>query len=167
MSDPYIGEIKLISFTYPPRGWAFCNGQLLPINQNQALFALLGTNFGGNGQTTFALPNLQAKVPMHLFSDQSQPGASGGEAAHTVTVAEMPTHSHMVNATSTPGDTPLPGGNVLANVGLNAYAPPNPPQPLAADTISNVGGSQAHENRSPFLALTIGICLQGIFPTNN
>ena len=102
MSEPFLGEIKIISWNYPPKGWAFCNGQMLPINQNQALFSLLGTMYGGNGQTTFALPDFRGRVPIHVGGGFTQ-GQAGGQEFHTVTAAEMPAHNHPVKATSAPG----------------------------------------------------------------
>ena len=131
MSDPYIGEIKLISFNYPPKGWAFCNGQLLPINQNQALFSILGTMYGGNGQTNFALPNLQGRIPLHQGQGFTV-GQAGGEAAHTLTINEMPAHTHPGAAQSTasnPGDTPA--GAIWATAGSASLraSPEHPAEP--------------------------------------
>ncbi len=165
MSEPYIAEIKIISWNFAPRNWAFCNGQLLPINQNQALFSILGTTYGGNGQTTFALPNLQGRAPVHSGQGVSL-GQSAGETAHTVTMSEMPAHNHVPQ-----------GGNVAANVGpvANAFwadsgksifaATPNSQMLPAA--VSNVGGSQPHNNMQPYLVLNFVIALVGIFPSRN
>ena len=167
MSEPFLGEIRVFSMNFVPRGWAACDGQFLPINQNQALFALLGTQFGGNGQTTFALPDLRSKVPMHIFTSGQAPGTAGGESAHTLTAAELPAHAHAAMATNTKGDQFLPTGNVLASVAANLYAQLGPGQALPAASIGNTGLGQPHENRSPYLTLTFGIALQGIFPTQN
>lgn len=164
MSDPYIGEIKVISFNFPPKGWAFCNGQLLPINQNQALFSLLGTQYGGDGQTTFALPNLQGRIPVHQGQNFTV-GQAGGEASHTLTVAETPAHTHLplaVNAATGAS----PAGTAWATAPLPAYG-------SASDTVmspvalANAGGSQPHENRSPYLVLNFVIALVGIFPSRS
>ena len=169
MSDPYIGEIKIVSFTYPPRGWAFCNGQILPIAQNQALFSILGTMYGGNGVTTFALPNLQGRVPVHQGINQGTytVGQAAGEVAHTLTINEMPAHVHPPVAQSTasaPGISP--SGAIWATAPSEAFAPaPNTPMNPAA--VANTGGSQPHPNQPPYLVLNFAIALVGIFPSRN
>jgi microcystin-dependent protein len=165
--EPFLGEIKLMSFNFAPKGWAMCNGALLPINQNQALFALLGTQFGGNGQTNFALPDLRDRVPVHAGPSLSPVGLRGGEAAHTLTVNELPTHTHTVAASSaTTGGATSPAGKFLGAAG-NAYHAPAAPVALRAGTVANAGGSQAHTNQQPFLTLTFCIALQGVFPSVN
>ena len=167
MAEPFLAEIRIMSFGFPPKGWAPCNGQLLPINQNQALFALLGTTYGGNGQTTFALPNLQGRVPLHTESNAHIQGEVGGQAAHTLTIAELPAHAHAVGAstTSTGGnDTPT---NRFLGSANNVYAAPSNFTTMNAGTITNTGGSQAHLNHQPFLTLSFCIALQGIFPSRN
>jgi microcystin-dependent protein len=163
MSTPFLGELKLASFNFPPKGWAGCNGQFLPINQNQALFALLGTTYGGNGQTTFALPDLRGRTPLHVGSSLTQ-GAVQGQEAHTVTVSEMPAHNHVVKASTVLGNKADIG--ILAGLS-NAYAAFTDLTTLHPGTVTNVGGSQAHENRQPFLVLNWIIALQGIFPSRN
>lgn len=165
MSTPFLGELKLISWNFPQKGWAFCNGQFLPINQNQALFSLLGTMYGGNGQTTFALPDLRGRVPIHVGAGLFQ-GTSLGEEFHTVTQAEMPAHNHLARANSEAATQAAPGSAALAS-SSNTYAPFGNPTTIQPATISNFGGSQAHENRQPFLALNWMIALQGIFPSRN
>jgi microcystin-dependent protein len=154
-----------VSFNFPPKGWAFCNGQFLPINQNQALFSLLGTTYGGNGQTTFALPDLRGRAPMHLGSGFTQ-GQAGGEVAHTLTIAELPTHTHTAQAATADGDTPIATANMLGAFN-NGYGSAGNLTPLLSSSIGNVGGSQAHDNMSPFLVLNYIIALQGIFPSRN
>jgi microcystin-dependent protein len=167
MADPFLSEIKIFSFNYVPRGWALCNGQLLPINQNQALFSLLGTTYGGNGQTTFALPDLRGRAAMH-FGNGHTLGERAGEEAHTLAVAELPQHTHSVNASSSPGDNVVPTGNLLASSLNQSYrAPDQALTTLAPGTIGNVGGSQPHSNMQPYLGLTFGIALVGIFPSPN
>jgi len=165
LADPFLSEIRIMSFIYPPRGWALCNGQLLPINQNQALFSLLGTTFGGNGQTNFALPDLRGRVPIHVGSAHTL-GERGGEQAHTVAVAELPQHVHVMNGSSTNADVVSPTDNVVAQ-SSQLYGPPA--QMTALDPSSNGarGGSQAHLNMQPFLTLSFCIALQGIFPSPN
>jgi microcystin-dependent protein len=156
-----------MSFTFPPRGWALCNGQLLPINQNQALFSLLGTTFGGNGQTNFALPNLQGRTPIHGGSGHTL-GERGGEQAHTLSIAELPAHTHVAQSSSNVnGDAVSPGGGVLAQRPTQAYHGATNLVAMNPASLENVGGSQAHLNMQPFLTLTFCIALQGIFPSRN
>jgi len=164
MSSPFLGEIRIMSFNFPPKGWALCNGQTMAINQNQALFSLLGTTFGGNGQTTFALPNLQGRVPTHTGGQGHFLGEAGGEQAHTLSISELPTHAHVASAISDLADTNASTGNLLAGVN-NGYAGPAALTTLIPSTIANVGGSQAHLNMQPFLVLSFCIALQGIFPS--
>jgi microcystin-dependent protein len=167
MAEPFVSEIRIMSFGYAPRNWAMCNGQLLPINQNQALFSLLGTTFGGNGQTTFALPDLRGNVPIHVGQGHTL-GEKGGEQAHTITMSEMPLHLHTANATSTNGGVIIPTGNLLAGGTPQLYhAPDNNLGAMNTATLGNVGGSQAHLNMQPFLALNFCIALLGIFPSPN
>jgi microcystin-dependent protein len=168
MSDPFLGEVRLMAFNFPPKGWALANGQLLPINQNQALFSILGTTYGGNGQTTFALPNLQGRVPTHTGNGLSL-GQSGGEVAHTLSLQELPTHQHMVNATSAAATTGVPGSGVVlaTSVGAPAYAPPSNVVAMDPGAVQTVGGSQPHENRQPYLTVSFCIALVGIFPSQN
>jgi microcystin-dependent protein len=165
MSSPYLGEIRIFSFNFAPRGWAMCNGQLLAINQNQALFAILGTTYGGNGQTNFALPNLQGRMPVHVGGGISL-GQVGGEAAHTLNVSEMPAHTHQVNGSSTLANLGNPTGNLWAT-GNAAYNPGPPNTTMNLACIPTAGGSQPHDNMSPYLVLNICIALQGIFPSQN
>ncbi len=170
MSEPFLCEIRMMSFGFAPRGWAQCNGQLLPINQNQALFSLLGTTYGGNGVTTFALPDLRGRVPLH-FGNSFSLGQRGGEEVHTLTTAEMPTHNHTMQATfpdtasaQTSGNSAF-WGQVADNSTLYNTNPAN--AAMNAGAITNSGGSQAHENRQPFLTINFCIALQGIFPSPN
>jgi microcystin-dependent protein len=166
MATPYLSEIRLVSFNFPPSGWALCNGQILPINQNQALFALLGTTYGGNGITTFALPNLQGCVPIHWGKGYNL-GQTGGEQNHALAVNEMPAHTHTpVGANSAPNQ-PHPTGNTWANApGNNAYATAANAS-MNPTAIANAGGSQAHPNMQPYLTLNFIIALTGIFPSQN
>jgi microcystin-dependent protein len=165
MAEPFLSEIRIMSFGFPPKGWALCDGQLLPINQNQALFSLLGTTYGGDGRVNFGLPNLQGRAPIHMGSSHTL-GERGGEQAHTLSIAEIPTHVHSAMAASAVGDSPLPTGNFLAQESRKPYAPTdNNLVALAAGSLVNVGGSQAHLNMQPFLVLNFSIALQGIFPS--
>ncbi|MDN5000402.1 phage tail protein [Bradyrhizobium sp. GCM10027634] len=166
MGEPFLGEVKLISWNFPPKGWAFCNGQLLPINQNQALFSVLGTTYGGNGQTNFALPDLRGRAAMHQGSGFI-PGQIGGEEFHTLVLNEMPTHNHIVNASDTQGDKNTVQNNILAQEVGKPYGAFASTTTLAPSTISNNGGGQPHENRQPFLVVNFIIALQGIFPSQN
>jgi microcystin-dependent protein len=168
MGTPYLGEIKIISWNFPPKGWAFCDGQLLPINQNQALFSILGTQFGGNGQTTFGLPDFRGRTPVHAGSTVGIVGQAGGEEFHTLTQSEMPAHNHALQASTANANSANPVGNFLGAVPSFLYAPSvSNATSLQAGTITNLGGSQPHENRQPFLVLNFIIALQGIFPSRN
>src|SRR5215471_4033955 len=168
MSEPFLSEIKIMSFGFPPKGWALCDGQLLPINQNQALFSLLGTTYGGDGRVNFGLPNLQGRAPMHVGNGHTL-GERGGEAAHTLSAAEMPLHVHTANAANVVATTGSPnGGHVLAqSAGSNLYGAATNLAAMNANSLANVGGSQAHLNMQPFLVVNFCIALQGIFPTQN
>ena len=173
MSNPYLGEIRIFGFTFAPAGWALCNGQILSISQNTALFSLLGTTYGGNGQSTFALPNLQGRVPNHFgqgagLSTYTQ-GQVGGVESVTLTVNQMPQHNHLVNATS---DTAAAAGPSPKYLGHSPSTPiyvnvPTVVVQMSPGMISITGGSQAHENRQPYLTLNFCISLQGIFPSRN
>lgn len=166
MAEPFLSEIRIFSFNFAPRGWATCSGQLLPINQNQALFSLLGTTYGGNGQTTFGLPDLRGRVPMHVGGGLNL-GQMGGEEAHTLNSNEMPTHTHQAKASANgPSVTPPTGNFWASNTGFTPYGSTADTNMAPAAT-GNTGGSQAHENRSPYLTLNMCIALQGIFPSPN
>jgi microcystin-dependent protein len=163
MATPFLSEIRIMSFGFPPKGWAQCNGQLLPINQNQALFSLLGTTFGGNGQTTFGLPDFRGRVPIHVGNSHVL-GEKAGEEAHTVTVNELPQHIHFLSATSAPASQNVPLNAVLGSVN-NGYTASANLTALAAGSLTSVGGNQAHTNIQPYLTLNFCIALQGIFPS--
>jgi microcystin-dependent protein len=168
MAEPFLSEIRLFSFVFAPQGWAQCNGQFLPINQNQALFSLLGTTYGGNGQTTFALPDLRGRTPIH-FGNGHTLGERAGETAHTLTMNEMPAHIHLAAATPSAASTAVAAGNLLASTAATdpLYADPVDLAALAPNSITSVGGSQPHENRQPYLTLNFCIALQGIYPSRN
>jgi microcystin-dependent protein len=168
MAEPFLSEIRMMSFGFPPKGWALCDGALLPINQNQALFSLLGTTFGGNGQTNFALPDLRARVPIHTGSGHSL-GERAGEQAHTLSIAELPTHTHIMQGSSADANTTVPTNNLLARTtASNVYRDTlSNATALNAATVLNTGGSQAHLNMQPSLTISFCIALQGIFPSPN
>jgi microcystin-dependent protein len=167
MAEPFLSEIRIMSFVFAPKGWALCNGQLLPINQNQPLFSLLGTTFGGDGRVNFALPDLRGRTPIHVGSGHTL-GERGGEQAHTLSIAELPTHTHVLNATSTNASQPIPTGNLLSRQApVNPYIGATALGAMIAGTVTNTGGSQAHLNLQPFLTLSFCIALQGIFPSPN
>ncbi len=163
MAEPFLSEIRMMSFVFAPRGWALCNGQLLPINQNQALFSLLGTTFGGDGRVNFALPDLRGRTPIHVGSGHTL-GERGGEQAHTLSIAELPTHVHFAQASTANANVPSASNNVLAQAS-NVYAAPTNLTSLSAGASATVGGSQAHLNMQPFLTISFCIALQGIFPS--
>ena len=161
--DPFVAEIRIFPFNFAPKGWAFCDGQLLPISQNTALFSLLGTTYGGDGKSTFALPNLQGRTPNHMGQGFTL-GQRGGEQAHTLSIAELPSHIHNAVGDSDASDAFVPTNNYLGAAN-NFYAPPADLTSLAPGTLANTGGSQAHLNMQPFLVLSFCIALQGIFPS--
>jgi microcystin-dependent protein len=165
MGTPYLAEMRIVSFNFAPKGWALCNGQLLPINQNQALFSLLGTTYGGDGRTTFGLPNLQGRTPIH-FGNGHTLGQLGGESNHTLIVSEMPAHAHAASGSSNASTSATPGGNDWGSAALASY---NSSQnsAMSGNAIANAGGSQPHTNTQPYLVLYIVIALQGIFPSQN
>lgn len=165
MSEPFLSEIKIMSFGFPPKGWALCDGQLLPINQNQALFSLLGTTYGGDGRVNFALPDLQGRTPMHMGNGHTL-GERGGEQAHTLSISEIPTHTHTASGGDVDGTLPSPSTNYLSRSD-HLYGPAAGLTSLLPATIAAVGGSQAHLNMQPFLTLSFCIALQGIFPSQN
>jgi len=173
VGEPFLSEIRIFSFNYPPRGWALCNGQFLPINQNQALFSLLGTTYGGNGQTTFALPDLRGNVPLHMGSGHTL-GERAGQQAHTLTMSEMPAHPHdfssntCVQSASANATAGIPTSNYWANSGRAAYSTGGVSLgAMNPAAVTNVGGSQPHQNMQPYLVLSFCIALTGIFPSQN
>ena len=169
MTEPFLSEIRIMSFGFPPKGWALCDGQLLPINQNQALFSLLGTTYGGDGRVNFGLPNLQGRAPMHMGAGHTL-GERGGEQAHTLSISEIPTHVHSAEVTNNPGGTaaaqPNASNAFLSRSSTAFYVPAdNNLVAMNAASLATVGGSQAHLNMQPFLILNFSIALQGIFPS--
>lgn len=170
MAEPFLSEIRMFSFVFAPKGWALCNGQLLPINQNQALFSLLGTTYGGDGRVNFALPDLRARVPIHTGNGHTL-GERGGEQAHTISINELPTHLHVVNAFDGGVDSNVTSGAdafwAKTADASTLYFSGSADAALNPATITNTGGSQAHLNMQPFLTLSFCIALQGIFPSPN
>jgi microcystin-dependent protein len=165
MAEPFLSEIRMTSFGFAPKGWALCNGQLLPINQNQALFSLLGTTYGGDGRVNFALPDLQGRVPIHMGAGATL-GQKAGEQAHTLAIAEIPTHTHTLNGSSSNAAQPIPTGNLLARQApANPYIAPTALNTMNAGSVPVTGGSQPHTNMQPYLTLNFCIALQGIFPS--
>jgi len=168
MGTPFLGEVKIISWNFAPQGWAFCNGQFLPINQNQALFSILGTTYGGNGQTTFALPDLRGRTPLHVGQGFTL-GQAAGETAHTLTISELTAHTHIPNCNGAAGGANL--GNVTNNYwadgGKSLYSTAQPNTALLPAATTPIGGSQPHENMSPYLVLYFIIALVGVFPSRN
>ena len=175
MSEPYLSEIRIMSFNYAPRGWALCNGQLLGINANQALFSLLGTTYGGDGRATFALPNLQGRVPLH-FGNGFVLGQQAGETTHTLLYNEMPQHSHQMAATAATAGSAIPAPAVYlaqgqsqgsGTPGVSIYSTSGQSRSFAVAAINNTGGSQPHPNQQPYLVLNFCISLHGIFPSRS
>ncbi|KZL12671.1 Phage Tail Collar Domain protein [Pseudovibrio axinellae] len=172
MSEPFLAEVRIMGFNFAPRGWAFCDGQILPINQNQSLYSLLGTTYGGDGVTSFALPDFRGRTPIHVGASNGifhSQGQKSGQETHTLSSAEMPQHRHSFYASTEPGATITPQGNYLAKApaGLDTYTEPENLKAMHASSVSASGGGQAHENMQPYLALTYCIALQGLFPSRN
>lgn len=172
MSEPFLAEVRMVGFNFAPRGWAFCDGQILPINQNQSLYSLLGTTYGGDGRTSFALPDLRGRVPIHVGrsngGESHQEGQKSGEETHTLSANEMPQHTHVLQATNAPGI--IDEGNsttVMGQAGGNLYGDFGTAIAMGSGSIANVGGGQAHENMQPYLAVNFCIALQGLFPSRN
>ena len=170
MASPYLSEIRIVTFNFAPKGWAFCNGQLLAINQNQALFALLGTSYGGDGRVTFGLPNLQGRVPVHTGTDGSGNnyviGQIGGAASVVIGTSQMPAHTHRAQADSASASLTSPAGNAWASSVTGSYnASGN--SSMSPSSVSPAGGSQSHNNLPPYLVMNFVIALQGIFPSRN
>lgn len=166
MAEPFLAEIRPVSFNFAPRNWALCNGQLLAINQNQALFSLLGTAYGGNGQTTFALPNLQSRVPIHTDSI-NPPGTVQGTENHTLLISQLPRHTHALSASTGSGASVTPTASLLAAAQGPLYAPGPPDVVLTASSVTATGGSQPHSNLPPYLVINYIIALTGIYPSRN
>jgi len=166
MAEPFLSEIRMMSFVFAPKGWALCDGQLLLINQNQALFSLLGTTYGGDGRVNFGLPDLRGRTPIHVGGSHTL-GERGGEPSVTLTIAELPTHDHTARATSANATTAVPGGGTVLATSQNyeAYRAATSLVSLNPATVGNTGGSQAHLNMQPFLTISFCIALQGIFPS--
>jgi microcystin-dependent protein len=172
MSEPFLAEIRMVGFNFAPRGWAFCDGQILPINQNQSLYSLLGTTYGGDGRTSFALPDLRGRAPIHVGQSAGGTihtlGEKSGEESETLTQAEIPSHDHDVSASADVASLPVPAGNQLADSAPNEnWHSPTNLQAMHSATIANAGGGQGHENMQPWLALHFCIALQGLFPSRN
>ena len=168
MADRFVGEIKIVAFNFAPRGYASCDGQLLPIAQNQALFSILGTTYGGDGRVNFALPDLRTKVPIHT-SNTITLGQTAGEQNHTLTVQEIPAHVHQLSASNQTESQNSPVGNYLAtHQSVQGYAPAGSANAvMVGNEVSNAGGSQPHNNMQPYLVLNIVIALTGVFPPRN
>lgn len=171
MSEPFLAEVKIVGFTFPPRGWAFCDGQILPIAQNQSLYSLLGTIYGGDGRTSFALPDLRGRTPVHWGGIYNQ-GNKGGEETHALSVGEIPAHRHGSQGSSDATISSEPAGNVLASTGggrraITPYGDDTTLVGLNAASVSNSGQGQGHENMQPFRALNFCIALTGLFPSRN
>ena len=172
MSEPFLAEIRIVGFNFAPRGWAFCDGQILPINQNQSLYSLLGTTYGGDGRTSFALPDMRGRTPIHVGSSNGteyREGNKGGEETHTLSTAEMPAHRHDFRGTSSNANSNVPTGHTFARSAVAIYAALTAGReaPMRSDMITPAGGGQPHENMQPYIALNFCIALQGLFPSRN
>jgi len=170
MSDPYIGEIRMVGFNYAPQGWAFCNGQTLAISQYDALFNLIGTTYGGDGQTTFNLPNLQGRIPFHQGSSAQGTmvlGQQSGSETVTLTTGQIPAHSHLLNANSNAGTQATPANGFWAQSSLEEFSTEALSHNMDPSTIAPTGGSQPHDNMPPFLAISFIIALYGIYPSQS
>lgn len=172
MAEPFLAEIKIVGFNFAPRGWALCDGQILPINQNQSLYSLLGTTYGGDGRASFALPDLRGRVPIHVGQSNGGSthslGQKSGEETHVLGVNEIPQHTHQLGGANVINNTPLPGGDQLSqSAPAEFYREPSQLVNLASTTVAHVGGGQGHENMQPYLAVNFCIALRGLFPSRN
>lgn len=171
MSEPFLAEVRMVGFNFAPRGWAFCDGQILPINQNQSLYSLLGTTYGGDGRTSFALPDMRGRTPIHVGRSNGGGdhtlGQKSGEETHTLAANEMPQHTHQMMATNTAASSTDPTNRVLAESVRDTYRDLTNPVNMGSGTVANVGGGQAHNNMQPYLAVNFCIALQGLFPSRN
>ena len=172
MSEPFLAEIRMVGFNFAPRGWAFCDGQILPINQNQSLYSLLGTTYGGDGRTSFALPDLRGRTPIHTGRSNGgadhQLGSKSGEETHTLSAGEMPQHDHTLNASSNNANVDTTEGHLLGSNSFSGhYKDSGTLVALDARSVASVGGGQAHENMQPYLTINFCIALQGLFPSRN
>ncbi len=172
MSEPFLAEIRIVGFNFAPRSWAFCDGQILPINQNQSLYSLLGTTYGGDGRTSFALPDLRGRTPIHVGSSNGtthNQGQKSGEETHSLSVSEMPSHRHDFRGTSANANANTASGNKLARSAVALYSSLAAGRGTAmrSDVITNTGSGQGHENMQPWLAVNFCIALQGLFPSRN
>ena len=166
MSEPFIGEIRMVGFNFAPRGYATCDGQVLPIHQNQSLYSLLGTIYGGDGRTSFALPDLRSRTPIHR-SDSHQLGQKGGTETASLSTSEMPAHTHAVNASGDAASTPMPPSGILATPSQALYTAPANLKNMHADSVASTGSGQGHENMQPYTVINFVIALQGLFPSRN
>ena len=166
MSEPFLAEIKIVGFNFAPRGWAQCDGQILPINQNQSLFSLLGTTYGGDGRTTFGLPDLRGRSPMHTGNGHSL-GQRSGEETHALSVDEMPAHGHQARASADVATSGDPTGKLAARTPEQIYRAPGSQVTMSSASVGTTGAGQGHENMPPFLTLNFVIALQGLFPSRN
>jgi microcystin-dependent protein len=169
MGTPYVGEIRMVGFNFAPAGWAFCNGQLMPISENDTLFTLIGTTYGGDGQETFALPNLQSRIPIHAGQGPGMPAYTLGEMAGTETITlttgQIPSHNHAALATSNSGNQSTPQNGIWASPGQGVYGTGTPSLAMKANLMANSGGNQPHENMMPYLTINFVISLYGVYPT--
>lgn len=168
MSEPFLAEVRMVGFNFAPRGWALCDGQIMPINQNQSLYSLLGTTYGGDGRTSFALPDMRGRTPLHVGNGYKE-GNKGGEETHTLSISEMPQHKHAVNASHDNATATSPSGKSLAAARENTYSAYDNATKVAManDFLTHVGGGQAHENMQPYTTLNFCIAIQGLFPSRN
>jgi microcystin-dependent protein len=171
VSSPYIGEIRMFAGNFPPNGWAFCDGQTLPISENEALFTLIGTTYGGDGESTFALPNLQSRVPIHMGAQAGITytiGEAQGVESVTLTTQQIPSHTHPMLASTNTATSPLPANNVIGkSTQVDMFINAQPQDPMHPQAITPAGGSQPHDNTQPFLCINFIISLFGVFPTQN
>jgi len=171
MSEPFLAEIKMVGFNFAPRGWAFCDGQILPINQNQSLYSLLGTTYGGDGRTSFALPDLRGRTPIHAGSNDTGPnhalGQRAGEEVHVLGTQEIPVHTHTLNASAGNAMLNTPGGSMYARSANPLYHAGGSTANMSTNAIANAGANQGHDNMQPYLTIAFCIALSGLFPSRN